>query len=328
MSEKQKEKMEEKEEMEQTLKENTKAKRKKKHKAFLLPGICLLVFVLLLFTAESLAVSLNKAFSFIKMVKLDFMIPLKLIMLITGLYILNAVIQLGLKKWSPESNQLKTFRTLSQSAMKYLLAIFGIFRGLAIMGVDVGALLAGAGIAALVIGFGAESLIADVVTGIFMLFEHEYEVGDIIVVGDFRGTVKEIGIRTTSIEDVGGNIKIINNSDVRNLINRSHNHSKAICDIAIPPRGYLQKAEATIAQVIPGFVKENEEIFTEDPVYMGVQHLDFQSEATILRISAKVNEKDIFTAQRIMNRTFLMAFEKAGIAAPDPENTFSERTEQ
>lgn len=120
--------------------------------------------------------------------------------------------------------------TLADSAIRYLLIIVGLLWALSIVGVVCGRCWPAPAVLQLIIGFGAESLIADVITGTFMLFEHQYEVGDIIVVGDFRGTVTQIGIRTTQIMDSGGNVKIINNSDIRSLINRSNDLSFAVCD--------------------------------------------------------------------------------------------------
>lgn len=127
----------------------------------------------------------------------------RLIILFSGLVLFSAAARAVFQRVSPSSNHGKTVFTLADSAIRYLLIIVGLLWALSIVGVDVRALLAGAGVLALIIGFGAESLIADVITGTFMLFEHQYEVGDIIVVGDFRGTVTQIGIRTTQIMDSG-----------------------------------------------------------------------------------------------------------------------------
>lgn len=77
------------------------------------------------------------------------------------------------------------------------------------------AVVASVGVLALIVGFSAESLIADMVTGLFMLFENQYNVGDIVEVGGFRGTVTCIGLRTTCITDSSDNIKIVNNSDMQ-----------------------------------------------------------------------------------------------------------------
>lgn len=243
----------------------------------------------------------------------------RLIMLLSGLMLVSVLIQLLLDRWAPATGHGRTVRTLAGSALRYLIMLMGLLWGLSILGVDVKALLAAAGVMALIIGFGAESLIADVVTGTFMLFEHQYEVGDIIVVDDFRGTVTQIGIRTTSITDTGGNVKIINNSDIRNLINRSNDSSFAVCDIGIPYQGYLLRAEEKLAQVLPAIRQAQPDLFQDTPRYLGVQALDNANDAVILRISAKVAEQNIYSAQRVLNRTLLLAFEEAGIPNPVAE---------
>lgn len=87
--------------------------------------------------------------------------------------------------------------------------------GLTILGVNITTIIASIGILALIVGFSAESLIADIVTGTFMLLENQYNVGDIVEVNGFRGVVTSIGIRTTCITDSGDNVKIINNSEMK-----------------------------------------------------------------------------------------------------------------
>ena len=107
------------------------------------------------------------------------------------------LISLILGVLKPASHRARTVLTLLASLTRYLAAIVILCWGLSIFGVNVNTIVASVGIVALVVGFGAESLIADVVTGFFMLFENQYNVGDIVEVNGFRGTVKEIGIRTT-----------------------------------------------------------------------------------------------------------------------------------
>lgn len=249
----------------------------------------------------------------------DWSMPFRLVSMLAGLVLLAEILRIFFRRWNPKSNHARTAFTLANSAFRYILGLVGLMWALAILGVDVQALLAGAGVVALIIGFGAESLIADVITGLFMLFEHEYEVGDIIVVGDFRGTVTHIGVRTTSITDTGGNVQIINNSDIRNLINRSNDHSFALCDIGIPYEGHLRKAEAVLEKTLPQIAAEYPDLFETAPKYLGVQQLDIGNDAVILRISAEVAEKNIYSAQRALNRSLLLAFEDAGITNPVAE---------
>jgi small conductance mechanosensitive channel len=167
---------------------------------------------------------------------------------------------------------------------------------------------------ALIIGFGAESLIADVITGLFMIFENQYNVGDIIELDGYRGTVVNIAIRTTSIEDSGGNIKIFNNSDVRNIINLSADSSRAVCDIPIPYEADIDKAEKVVGVLCQELVKEYPEVFKQAPECVGVQAL--ADSAVVLRVVAQVEEENRFSAGRLINKKMKSGLEKAGMGAP------------
>ena len=130
--------------------------------------------------------------------------------------------------------KLATFVTLTRSAIDYLILILTVVWSLRILGADINGIIAGLGILALIIGTSAEGLIEDMLTGIFMLFEREYKVGDIIEVDGFLGTVTNIGIRTTTLVDNAGNEKIFNNSSMKDILNRSTYESVAVCDFELP----------------------------------------------------------------------------------------------
>ena len=124
-----------------------------------------------------------------------------------------SLLRLMLNLVKPKERKAMTMISILSSLLRYVAALVILCWGLSILGVNVNAIVASVGIVALIVGFGAESLVADVVTGIFLFFENQYNVGDIVEVNGFRGTVKDIGIRTTSIMDMGENIKIINHSE-------------------------------------------------------------------------------------------------------------------
>ena len=217
----------------------------------------------------------------------------------------------------PASHRAKTVLTLLASLVRYVAAIVILCWGLSIFGVDVNTIVASVGVLALVIGFGAESLIADVVTGFFMLFENQYNVGDIVEVNGFRGTVKDIGIRTTSIIDLGKNVKIINNSEMKNILNRSDNASVAVATIDIPYPTDLEKLEAQI----PGLMKEifdlHRDLMLSEPVYLGVQHLG--DSGITLKFKVEIEEDNIFTVPRVLNHDLLLGFRKLGVECPFPQ---------
>ncbi len=227
------------------------------------------------------------------------------------------VIALILGSIKPKSHRGQTVCTLLRSLTRYAAAIVILCWGLSILGVDVTTIVASVGIVALIIGFGAESLIADVVTGFFMLFENQYNVGDIVEVNGFRGTVREIGIRTTVIADVGDNIKIINNSDMKDLLNRSDKTSRTVCDIGIPYETDLEKLEAQLPALMEKLHADNPELFLAAPQYLGVQELG--SSAVILRFVASVAESNIFSANRALNRGLFLGFRKLGVECPFPQ---------
>lgn len=214
----------------------------------------------------------------------------------------------------PGSHRGRTLVTLLASLIRYGAALVILCWGLSILGVDVPTIVASVGVVALVVGFGVESLIADVVTGIFLLFENQYNVGDIVEVGGFRGTVKQIGIRTTSIMDAGGNIKIINNTDMKSILNRSDNASRAVCDIGIPYETDLEELEGKLPGLLEQICREHSEVMNTPPRYLGVQELG--DSAVVLRFVADVAEKDIYAATRLLNRDLWLGLRKLGVECP------------
>ena len=206
----------------------------------------------------------------------------------------------------------KAFLNLLISLIKYLAVIVLVFLILETFGVNPTAILAGAGILSLVIGLGAQPLIEDIIAGLFIIFENVFDVGDIVVIDDFRGTVQEIGIRTTKIVDTGGNVKVVNNSDIKNLINMSNQLSLAVADIQIEYDESIEKVEKIIKDNLDK-VKENIPL-AEGIRYVGVSELG--ASGVSLRFFADCKENNIFQVQRDMNRELKLLFDKNGINIP------------
>jgi len=225
------------------------------------------------------------------------------------------VLVLGLFK--RPSHRSATVITITQSLLRYGSAILILCWGLSILGVNVTTIVASVGIVALIVGFGAESLIEDVITGFFMLFENQYNVGDIVEVGGFRGTVSDIGIRTTSLTDAGGNIKIINNSNMKDILNRSNQASRAVVDVQVAYETDLPALEARLPGILEAIYARNKEDMRAAPVYLGVQELGDSGVA--LRFVTEVDESKIYAVQRIMNRELFLAFRKAQVEIPYPQ---------
>ena len=241
----------------------------------------------------------------------------RILLLIFAVLALKNLVVLLLGLVNSENHRVRTVLTLSANLVRYIAVIVIVICVLSLLNVDMPTILAGLGVIALIIGFGAESLITDVVTGFFILMDNQYNVGDIIEVGGFRGTVSEIGIRTTSLTDTGGNVKIINNSDMKNILNRSDNSSKAVADFSIPYETDLEKLETKIPALMAEILEKHPDVFKSEPKYLGVQSLG--SSSVDLRFVAEVGETDIYSGARILNHDLFVGFRRLGVECPFPQ---------
>ena len=218
----------------------------------------------------------------------------------------------------------ETVIRLVSNLVKYVSVIVAMYFCFAMFGVDTATLLASAGILSLVIGLGAQDLVKDIVAGLFIIFEGEFRVGDIVTIGDWRGTVVEIGVRTTKIEEPGKNIKIINNSAISNVINMTRKESFAACDIGIEYGESLERVEAILAQELPNVRKHLPKI-TDGPFYKGVSAL--ADSGVIIKIVAQCAEGDRIQMGRDLNREMKLIFDKYKINVPFPQVVINQPVE-
>ena len=249
---------------------------------------------------------------------------LRTIQIVTIAWLLSLLVRFLLKKLLARSSRSTTIVKLMNSFIKYLIAIIAILMILGAWGVDTGTLLASAGILSLVIGLGAQSLIADIIAGIFIVFEGEFQVGDIVIIDGWRGTVDEIGIRTTKIIDWQGNIKIINNSQISSIINQSKELSVTTCVVAIDYRESIPRVELIIKNNLERIKKNIPEI-VEGPYYKGVDSLA-DSSVNLLFI-ATVKESNYYVVQRALNREIKMIFDENNVSIPFPQVTINQPEE-
>ncbi|MDO4499914.1 MAG: mechanosensitive ion channel [Erysipelotrichaceae bacterium] len=250
-------------------------------------------------------------------IKIDVAVIVKLFCMVFFVLVLEKIIVLVLGIFKNIANRAGTVITISQSLVRYASAIIILCWGLSIIGVNVSTIVTSVGILTLVVGFGAESLIEDVITGLFMVFENQYNVGDIVEVGGFRGTVTNIGIRTTCITDPGGNVKIINNSNMKDILNRSDNSSRAVSTIQVAYDTDIERLEEIIPSMMEQMYESHKDKYKAAPVYLGVAELG--DSGVTLKFVVEVSEKDIFSAQRILNRDLLIYFRKNNIEIPFPQ---------
>jgi len=230
---------------------------------------------------------------------------------------ISIIVRAILTKVSSSGNRQATVSELLLSLLHYVVVIIIVIWALTILGVDVTTILVSLGILGLILGFGAQSLIEDMITGIFIIFEGQFNIGDIIILDDCRGTVRRIGVRTTTIEDAGGNLKIVNNSDIRNVQNRSVNLSVATSVVAISYDTDIRKVENVLAKELPLLLAKYPEIFAEAPKLFGVDEL--ADSGVNLKLGVKCKEENIFAASRTLNREVKIIFDENGIEIPFPQ---------
>ena len=240
-----------------------------------------------------------------------------LVLALAIVWLVYTILKLLLTQIGKKDEHARTASTLLIALLKYLAVIVAFVWGLAILGVNTAAVLASVGIIGLILGFGAQSLIEDIVTGMFIIFEGQYKIGDIIIIDDFRGTVKTIGVRTTTLVDPGGNLKIVNNSDIRNLQNRSREDSLGICDVSVSYSTDLRRLEQVLSENLPKMYMAHKDLYLGNPRYLGVQKLG--DSGIELRLVVPTREENVFTAQRQLNRDVKILFDDYNIEIPFPQ---------
>ncbi len=209
-----------------------------------------------------------------------------------------------------------TIGKLVNSIVKVVIWVACVIAVLAVWGMNVGALIASAGVLTLVVGLGMQSLIADVVAGIFLVCDGTLQVGDIVTIDGWRGTVQEIGIRNTKLINYSGDIRVANNSTIKVFVNQSREDSYPTVIVGVP-------YEENLKHVQEVFEANKEKIRSLCPVlisdidFNGVDNLAASS--VDLHFGAKCKEGDFFAAQREMRGAIKTVFEENGICVPFPQ---------
>ena len=223
----------------------------------------------------------------------------------------------------------KTICGLIDSAVTYIGAIVVIIYTLTMFGINTTTLIGGVGATALVFTLGANSLIADVVAGLFIIFEGDFSVGDVVVINGWRGIVTEISIRTTKLmDDNTQDIRIVNNSEIKELINQSRENSTVIIDLPVSHSVGLRKGEEIIRQVLAELPQKFPKIIGT-PQYWGISELPEKNafngkfKSNKARVAFQCHEKDkemlTYEVYRYLVRTVnILMDDSSKIGTDDP----------
>jgi len=217
---------------------------------------------------------------------------------------------------------------LAKSVTKVVIWTFAVIVSLAQIGVQIAPLIAGAGIVGVAVGFGAQDLVKDFLSGVFMLIEDQYGLGDIVDAGEAIGAVEGISLRSTRIRDVNGTLWHIPNGEIRRVGNMSQDWARALLDVGVAYGTDIDAASDLMERVAVEMAHEEVYAaeFLENPEVWGVEQLG--DDAVTIRLVIKVVPGRQWAIMRELRARIKKAFDIAGIEIPFPQRTMWLRTEQ
>lgn len=224
-----------------------------------------------------------------------------------------------------DERRTKTIGKLLENIATYTINFVMILMILSQFGVNLGPVLAGAGVVGLAIGFGAQSLVKDVITGFFIIFEDQFAVGDVIQTGTYKGTVEEIGLRITRLKSWTGEVHIIPNGTISQVTNFSLCNSLAVLDVSISYETNMDKVIEVLNKAVKAHYETSIDIVKE-PEVLGIQTLG-ASEVT-LRVIAECKPNTQAPVSRKLYGEIRKAFEASGVEVPYPKVVTVQRGEK
>lgn len=205
------------------------------------------------------------------------------------------------------------------SIVTVLIWSIGIMIALGAFDINLGPLIASAGIVGVALGFGAQSLVKDFLSGLFMLAEDQFGVGDVIDVGEAAGVVESLSLRTTSVRAVDGTLWHVPNGEITRIGNMSQDWARAVLDIGVAYDAAVDRAHEVIGTVAGDMAADGDydQVILEEPEVQGVQ--DLGADAVVIRLSIKTLPGEQWTVAREMRRRIKLALDEADIAIPFPQ---------
>ncbi|MDQ6657740.1 MAG: mechanosensitive ion channel family protein [Actinomycetota bacterium] len=223
---------------------------------------------------------------------------------------------LGSQGVARRSQRAQSIGSLLKSVTSFVIVTVSLILILAEVGINVAPLLASAGIAGVAIGFGAQNMVKDFLSGIFMLLEDQYGVGDVVDLGSATGTVIGVGLRTTTLRGADGIVWYVRNGEVLRVGNSSQGESVLTIDLPLGYRADAAKAgEVALAKASEVATSEEfAEVVTQQPQMQGV--VSMTTEAVTIRLVATVRAGEQWAFGRAVRGAIKEAFDAEGIAAP------------
>lgn len=241
-------------------------------------------------------------------------IAAKLLIILGSNYIEKFLQRYKIKAIAFPERKINTLRVLLKSLLRYSLYFIVITAALSLFKININSIIALAGIGGLAIGFGAQSLVKDVINGFFILFEDQYGVGDYVTIGEHSGIVEEIGLRSTKLKDLNGDLHIIPNSDVVRITNHSRNPHLAAVDIRIGYEENIQKIVKLLEGLCEDIKKEGKYDLIEGPELLGIT--EFSDFYMVMRIVAKTKPLEHWAFERELRKRVKVLLDVNNVKIP------------
>jgi small conductance mechanosensitive channel len=220
--------------------------------------------------------------------------------------------------------RIEALASVLRSLITFVIYSVALFMILGEVGIELGPLLAGAGIIGVALGFGSQSLVKDFLSGVFILIEDQFGVGDIVSLdGETSGTVEAVSLRTTRLRSVDGTVWHVPNGEIRRVGNQSQHWSRALIDVDVAYDTDLDHAQAVIAAVAHEIAEGDTDVLDEPEVW-GVEALG--AHGVMIRLVLKTRPSQQYRVSRELRARLKVAFEREGIEIPFPQQTVWHRT--
>jgi small-conductance mechanosensitive channel len=225
-----------------------------------------------------------------------------------------------------KARRVETVAALFRSIASVTVWTIAVLMALSELGLNLGPLIAGAGIVGVAIGFGAQNLVRDFLSGIFMLVEDQYGVGDVIDAGPATGTVESISLRSTRIRDVNGTVWHLPNGHIERVGNRSQQWARAVLDVGVSYQTDIAHATDVIRRTAQSMCEDPAyaETILSEPEVWGVE--DLGADGVTIRIVLKTAPNEQLTVTRELRARVKAAFDEAGIEIPFAQRTVWHRS--
>ncbi len=246
-------------------------------------------------------------------------VGLSIIQIIIASIIIKILIKITKRSFALRSKlserKKQTLCEVIESVIKYGIWFIAGCSILSNFGVNIASLIAVAGVGSVAIGFGAQSLVQDIITGMFILFEDQFGVGDIITVDNLTGTVESIGLRSTRIRSVDGDLYILPNGSIKIITNMSKEYNRAVVDIGVAYEENIDKVLNVMKDEMKNiYINKKLEGLISEPQVLGV--IDLADSAVIIRILADTQIGENWHVEREIRRIMKNRFDKENIEIP------------